>query len=78
MDIKLIVKCIIMEKIKITISNGDRVIIIPMTFDKESDSLEINEIQIEPVPEKDEDISGDIIFNLAQAILSIFNNQSNG
>ena len=67
-----------MEKIKITISNGDRVIIIPMTFDKESDSLEINEIQIEPVPEKDEDISGDIIFNLAQAILSIFNNQSNG
>lgn len=67
-----------MKKIKITISNEDRVIIIPMTFDKESDSLEINEIQIEPVPEKDEDISGDIIFNLAQTILSIFNNQNNG
>lgn len=67
-----------MKKIKITISNEDRVIVIPMTFDKESDSLEINEIQIEPVPEKDEDISGDIIFNLAQTILSIFNNQNNG
>ena len=55
--------------LKITINNEDRIVIIPMKYDQESDSLDINEVQIEPVPDKDEDVSKDVVLNLAKFII---------
>lgn len=57
-------------KIKITINSEDRVVVIPMQYDSEKDELNFAEIQIEPIPNKDEDISKDIVMILTQHILS--------
>lgn len=61
---------IIIMKVKITINSEDRIIIIPMEYNAENDTLECSDIQVEPVPEQNEDISNDIVFNMAQLILS--------
>ena len=66
-----------MADIKITINNKDRIIVIPMNYDVNSDSLEFSEVQIEPEIKKDEDVSKDIIVNLAHAIISMLRNMSN-
>lgn len=57
-------------KVKITINSEDRIIMIPMEYDTEKDTLEFNDIQIEPMPEQNENISNDVVFNMAQLILS--------
>lgn len=57
-------------KVKITINSEDRIIMIPMNYDNENDTLEINKIEVEPLPEKDEDVSDDIVFNIARFVLS--------
>lgn len=60
--------------IKITINSEERSVVIPLIYEKSTDSLNINEIQIDPIPNKDEDISKDIVLNLTQLIMSVFNN----
>ncbi len=60
--------------IKITINSEERSVVIPLIYEKSTDSLNINEIQIDPVPNKDEDISKDVVLNLTQLIMSVFNN----
>lgn len=57
-------------KVKITINSEDRIIMIPMEYNTEKDTLDFNDIQIEPMPEQNEDISKDVVFNMAQLILS--------
>lgn len=57
-------------KVKVTINSEDRIIMIPMEYNTEKDTLEFNDIQIEPMPEQNEDISNDIVFNMAHLILS--------
>lgn len=57
-------------KVKITINSEDRIIMIPMEYNTEKDTLELSDIQVEPVPEQNEDISKDVVFNMAQLILS--------
>lgn len=58
-----------MKKVKITINSEDRIIIIPMEYDSENDSLTLSEINVEPVPDVLEDVSNDIVFNLAKMII---------
>lgn len=60
-----------MQNVKIVISSTeDGIVIIPMEYDKESDSLDIKEIQIEP-----EDLKQDSVVSLlATLILNTFNN----
>lgn len=60
--------------IKITINSEERSVVIPLIYEKSTDSLNINEIQIDPIPNKEEDISKDIVLNLTQLIMSVFNN----
>lgn len=62
-----------MKNIKIAISTPERAIIIPMEYDDENDELAIKDMQVEPLPEKDEDISGDLAFFIVQKILKSFN-----
>ena len=64
-----------LKKVKITITDHDRVVMIPMEYDTESDSLSFNEIQIDPIPEKEENISKDIVMNLAYAIIAMLQNK---
>lgn len=61
-----------MKKIKIAISTPERAIIIPLEYDTKADEVTISELQVEPIPEKDEDISGDIAFFITQKILTLF------
>lgn len=61
-----------MKSIKIAISTPDRAVIIPMEYDDEKDEVVINELQVEPVPQKDENISEDLAFFITQKILTIF------
>lgn len=63
---------IYMKQLKIAISTPDRAIIIPMEYDNEKDEIIIDELQVEPVPEKDMDISTDLAFFIAQKILNSF------
>ena len=60
--------------IKITINSEERSVVIPLIYEKSTDSLNINEIMIDPIPNKDEDISKDIVLNITQLIMSVFNN----
>ena len=60
--------------IKITINSEERSVVIPLTYEKSTDSLDIKEIQIDPIPDKDEDITKDIVLNLTQLIMTTFNN----
>ena len=65
---------IIMKKIKITINSEDRIVVIPMEYNPEDDSMHFYELQMEPIPEKDdEDLSKDIVIKLTTMILSAFN-----
>ena len=57
-------------EVKITINSEERIVVIPMQYDKDNDSLGLGEVQIEPMPDKDEDISKDIVMNLTYAIIS--------
>jgi hypothetical protein len=61
-----------MKKIKITINSDDRIIMIPMEYDSEKDSITIDQLQIEPLPDKNEDISKDIVFSITQMIMNVF------
>lgn len=63
-----------MESIKITINGENRVVVIPLTYDDTTDTAELNEIQIEPMPEEKEDISKDIVMMLSQVILNVLKN----
>ena len=45
-----------MKHLKIAISTPDRAIVIPLEYNDESDEIVVNELQVEPVPNKDEDI----------------------
>jgi len=62
-----------MKNLKIAISTPDRAIIIPMEYDEEKDIITVNELQVEPVPEKDTDISTDLAFFITQKILKSLN-----
>ena len=57
--------------VKITINSEERIIMIPMTYDKESDTLSMEEVQIEPTPKDKEDLSKDVVVNLAHAIIGM-------
>ncbi len=59
-------------QVKITISSEDRIVIIPMEY--KNDELSINELQIEPYPNKDDDISKDVVMHLTKAIMEMFKN----
>ena len=63
-----------MESIKITINGKNRVVVIPLTYDDTTDTAELNEIQIEPMPEEKEDISKDIVMMLSKMILNVLKN----
>ena len=62
-----------MKHLKIAISTPDRAIVIPLEYNDESDEIVVNELQVEPVPNKDEDISKDLAFFIAQKILNSLN-----
>lgn len=59
---------------KITINNKDRAVVIPIEYDPATDSISIQEIQIDPIPNKDEDISKDIVLTITKLIMDMFNN----
>ena len=61
-----------MKKVKITINSDDRIIMIPMEYDSEKDSITIDQLQIEPLPDKNEDISKDIVFSITKMIMNVF------
>jgi len=63
-----------MKQFKIAVSTPDRAIIIPMEYDDQQDVVEIKELQVEPVPDKDEDLSKDPAFFIVQKILKAFYN----
>ena len=63
-----------MKQFKIAVSTPDRAIIIPMEYDDQQDVVEIKELQVEPVPDKDEDLSKDLAFFIVQKILKAFYN----
>lgn len=62
-----------MQKIKISINGENRVVIIPMEYNEETDVVEIREVQIEPIPDKDEDLSKDLVMYVSQLILAGLN-----
>lgn len=62
-----------MQKIKISINGENRVVIIPMEYNEETDVVEIREVQIEPMPDKDEDLSKDLVMYVSQLILAGLN-----
>lgn len=64
-----------MKQLKIAVSTPDRAIIIPMEYNDEKDEITINELQVEPIPDKDVDISTDIAFFIVQKILGALNNE---
>ena len=59
-----------MKKVRITINSDSRVVVIPMQYDSEKDTLDFSELQIEPMPDKNEDVSKDIVLQLTQLIMS--------
>lgn len=59
---------------KITINNKDRAVVIPIEYDPATDSISIQEIQIDPIPNKDENISKDIVLTITKLIMDMFNN----
>lgn len=63
-----------MKQFKIAVSTPNRAIIIPMEYDDQQDVVEIKELQVEPVPDKDEDLSKDPAFFIVQKILKAFYN----
>ncbi len=64
-----------MKQFKVAVSTPERAIIIPMEYNDEQDTIEIKELQVEPVPDKDEDISKDPAFFIVQKILKAFYNE---
>lgn len=64
-----------MKQFKIAVSTPERAIIIPMEYDDEHDTVEIKELQVEPVPNDEEDISKDPAFFIVQRILEAFYNE---
>lgn len=62
-----------MQKIKISINGENRIVIIPMEYNEETDVVEIKEVQIEPMPDKDEDLSKDLVMYISQLILAGLN-----
>lgn len=61
-------------QIKISINGEKRTIVIPLEYDESSDSMTISQVQVDPIPNSDEDISNDIVFNLTKAIFSVLQN----
>lgn len=61
-----------LSTIKITVNGESRAVVIPMTYDKDTDSLSIKELQIEPIPDSKEDISKDIVLQITQMIMNSF------
>lgn len=64
-------------EIKITINNTERAVVIPINYDSELDVLDIKELQIDPIPDKNEDISKDVVLGITQMILNAFKNIKN-
>ncbi len=62
-----------MQKIKISINGENRIVIIPMEYNEETDVVEIKEVQIEPMPDKNEDLSKDLVMYISQLILAGLN-----
>ena len=62
-----------MQKLKISINGENRVVIIPMEYNEETDVVEIREVQIEPISVKDEDLSKDLVMFVSQLILAGLN-----
>lgn len=58
-----------MQKVKITINGEDRCVILPMEYSPETDVIELKEVNIEPMPKEDEDVSQDLVLYLTQLIL---------
>lgn len=56
--------------IKITINSENRAVVIPMAYDKDADALSFKEVQIDPIPAKDEDITKDVVLNLTHFIIT--------
>lgn len=59
-----------MKNLKIAISTPDRAIVIPLKYNDENDEVVVDELQVEPIPNKDEDISKDLAFFIAHKILN--------
>ena len=59
---------------KSTINNKDRAVEKTKKYDPATDSISIQEIQIDPIPNKDEDISKDIVLTITKLIMDMFNN----
>lgn len=59
-----------MEKVKIIINGQKRSFIIPLEYDETTDTAEIKEFQIDPIPEKDENTDKDVVLFLADLILN--------
>ena len=66
-----------MKKVKITINSEDRVVVIPMQYNVNNDTLDFSELQIEPIPNEKDDISKDIVLILTQTILSTLKGLNN-
>lgn len=63
-----------MKTIKVTVNSEDRIVIIPIEYDETSDSAELKEVQVEPTPSADEDLSKDIVVTLSMAIINLLRN----
>lgn len=59
-------------KIKITINSEERAVVIPVDYDTVSDELHINEIQMDPIPDKAEDVSKDVVLLITKLIMNAF------
>lgn len=59
-----------MKNLKIAISTPDRAIVIPLKYNDENDEVVVDELQVEPIPNKDEDISKDLAFFITHKILN--------
>lgn len=68
---------VVIMQIKITINNTERAVVIPINYDSELDVLDIKELQIDPIPDKNEDISKDVVLGITQMILNTFRNIKN-
>ena len=58
---------------KITITNENRSVVIPVEYDAQNDQLEIKEIQIDPIPNESEDVSKDVVMAITTLIMNLFN-----
>ena len=63
-----------MKNLKVTINSEDRIVLIPMEYDIETDTLHIKEIQIDPYPDENDNVSSDPVMQLTALIINTLNN----